>query len=363
MRMMAIICMLSSVLLVGCWDERLYKNLSVISVAGIEGEVGDVTSYYAYPNSPNDPTKFNVIEAHGITPRENRSKADLKIEQTIDLSELTTLLIEKETAYHDIYTYLDLYYRNAQNPITSKIVLTEGSPKDFLSFEKPLPTEIGEYYQDFIESFERTTIFPEGQNMQRAAPLFFDEAIDVTIPYIKRDEQNGTPVVAGLALFNNRIFSGTILSIKEALLVNLLARGKADTARMTFLYDDDGKKVPLTIDIIRFKKMIKQQGNSKKINLNVEFKVNIDEFPQNHISNKRVRGSLQKFLEKEIKNDINNMLQKCQEAPSDPIGIGRKIRAGDSPLWKEGHWKKTYKTLEFDTKVQVIIVRSGIFLN
>lgn len=37
--------------LVGCWDERLYKNSSIVSLTGFEGEIGGLTGYYAYPEA------------------------------------------------------------------------------------------------------------------------------------------------------------------------------------------------------------------------------------------------------------------------------------------------------------------------
>lgn len=34
--------LISSLFLSGCWDQRLYKDLSVISVVGIDGYIGDL---------------------------------------------------------------------------------------------------------------------------------------------------------------------------------------------------------------------------------------------------------------------------------------------------------------------------------
>ncbi|MGM9968201.1 MULTISPECIES: Ger(x)C family spore germination protein [unclassified Rummeliibacillus] len=360
MRQVTIVCLCSVLLLAGCWDERLYKNLSVISVAGFEGHMGELVSYYVYPNSASDPTQFTVIETKGVSPRDTRNKADMKMDQTIDLSELTVLLIAEETAHDDIYPYLDVYYRNPQNPINSKIAITKGSPKDFLSIKEPLPSDVGEFYENFIESMERDTIFPKDLDLQQAGSRLFDEGIDLAIPYLKKDEAHGTPIAAGLALFNQRKFTGTILNTKESLLLNLLAKGKSDTARMTFLYEEDDKKTPLTIDIIRLKKKIKQQGNSKRITINVKIEVNIDEFPSDHLGKEKIEYQLEKFLSKKIQNNMNKMIKKCQDASSDPIGIGRKVRAKGSNIWKEGKWKDTYSTLDIQTNVDVKIIRSGI---
>ena len=362
MRQVTIICMLSVVLLVGCWDERLYKSLAVISIAGIEGHIGELKAFYAYPSSPTDPTKFAIVESEGLTPRDVRNKADLKTALTLDLSELSTYLMAEDSAYDDIYPFIDIYFRNAQNPVTTKFAITKGSPKDFIDVKKPLPTGIGEYYQDFIESVERNSVFPKGLDLQQACSMIFDEGQDLVLPYLSRDEKNETPIAEGLALFNGRKFSGTTLDKKDSLLLILAAYGKADTARLSYIIEEKDKKTPLTIDIIRYKKKIKiqEQGKSAKVYLNSTLEVNIDEYPSDHIGEKKVKNKLEKFLEKKIRRETLKMIKKCQDASSDPIGFGKKARISRSKIWKEGHWKDIYKTLDFNVDVNVKIIRSGI---
>ena len=113
--------MIVPLFLVGCWDERLFKNSSVVSLTGFEGEIGDITAYYAYPESTTEEMKMIVITGQGISPRDVRQNADLKVEQILDLSELSTVLISEKTAKDDIYDYLDVYFRDSFNPITPKL--------------------------------------------------------------------------------------------------------------------------------------------------------------------------------------------------------------------------------------------------
>ncbi len=37
-----IMLLLSMLLLAGCWDERLYKNASVVTLVGVDGYVGGI---------------------------------------------------------------------------------------------------------------------------------------------------------------------------------------------------------------------------------------------------------------------------------------------------------------------------------
>ncbi|MEX3623245.1 Ger(x)C family spore germination protein [Viridibacillus arvi] len=354
-----IIIVVSS-LLVGCWDERLYKNLSVVSLVGIEGQIGEMKAYYAYPTSPDDPTQYVVIESAGLSPRDLRNNADLKVEQSLDLSELSTILISAETAKNPIYNFLDIYYRNPQNPITSKIALTEGSVKQYIDIKQKLPSDVGEYYQRFIESFERNTIFPK-VTLKRTASLLFDKGKDLVLPYIKRDEEKGTPIAAGLSLFNDQVFTGTILDVKESLLLVLLSSGKATNAKISYLWENGDKKSPVSIDVIKVKRKweIEEKGSTATIHLNYKLNVNIEEFPHDRLYEDQTRKELQGFLTKKVQEDVEKLLVKLQEAPSDALGIGRKIRAFHPKVWDE-KWGEKFATLTLKPKITVSITRTGI---
>ncbi|MGE7835102.1 Ger(x)C family spore germination protein [Viridibacillus arvi] len=349
-----------STFLVGCWDERLYKNLSVVSLAGIEGQVGEMKGYYAYPTSPKDPTKYKVIEGEGISPRDVRNSADLKVEQTLDLSELGTILLSKESAKNPIYDFLDVYFRNPENPISSKVALTDGSVKDFLDIGDDLPSDIGEYYLRFIESFERNSIFPK-QNIQHICSLFFGKGMDPVLPFLKKVEKDRKPVVGGLALFNKQVFTGTILDPKESLLLVLLMDKKGESARFSYLWENKGKKSPITADVVTLTKRwnVEDKGLTATVRLKYKLKVNIEEFPPDHLHDSEKRIKLEKFLSKKVQKDIEKLLHKLQDAKSDPLGIGQDIRAFHPKLWDD-NWGEKFAELTLKPDIKVSIVRTGV---
>ena len=183
------IFILAPLLLVGCWDERLYKNSSVVSLTGFEGEMGDVTAYYAYPEATTEEMKTIVITGHGVSPRAVRQNAELKVEQTLDLSVLSTVLISEDTAKDDLYEYMDIYFRDATNPITSKMAIIQGELKPFFELSEQWQSASGEFYNRFITSLEdNSMVIP--YTLQTAGSILFEPAQDLALPYIKLDEEN-----------------------------------------------------------------------------------------------------------------------------------------------------------------------------
>lgn len=359
MRRALMFFVISSLFLSGCWDQRLYKDLAIISVIGVDGYIGDIKAYYAYPSSSDDPTQYIVLDGKGKTAREVRMDANNKSEQAIDIAELTTILFNEDTAKKNLYKMLDVYYRSAQSPMTAKIAITDGSVKRYLNLKETIPKEIGEYYLDFIKSFEDYSIYPK-TNLEIAANLMFSEGVDLGLPYIKTSGK-GLPQAKGLALFNGQKYTGVHLTQRESQFVTLLGHGKANFAELSYLWDKDGEQIPVSFSVIRFKKKKKVARVGSKIKMTYEIKMPVvmTEYPPDHLNKKKKRDPIEKFIEKRIEKDMAKMFKKCQDAESDVIGIGEEIRAYHPNLWKEGKWKELYKDMEIKAKVNVQIERSG----
>lgn len=343
--------MLVPLVLSGCWDERLYKNSSVVSLAGFKGEMGDVTGYYAYPEATTTDMKTIVITGKGVSPRAVRQDAELKVEQTMDLSVLSTVLISEDTAKDDIYEYLDIYFRDASNPITPKIALSQGELKSFFELSTQKETTAGEFYNRFITSLEENSmVIP--YTLQTAGSILFEPAQDLALPYLKMNDEK-RPVSEGLALFSGRKFTGETLNSEQGVLLNILNETLGRTTRITYLYEES----PVSIIIDKSKRNVTVSEN--EIEITHKLKVEVIEFPQDHLKDKKVRMKLQQFLAEKIEKEMNEMMDKLQKAKSDAIGLGRIVRAYHPKLYKED-WSEHFSTLNISIKVDVEIVKTGI---
>lgn len=343
--------MLVPLLLVGCWDERLYKNSSVVSLTGFEGRIGDVTAYYAYPEATSEEMKTVVITGNGVSPRAVRQNAELKVEQTLDLSVLATVLISEDTAKDDIYEYIDIYYRDATNPITSKMAIVQGDLKPFFELSEDFQSTTGEFYNRFILSLEENSLVIP-YTVQTAGSILFEPAQDLALPYLKMDEED-RPVADGLALFSGRSYTGKNLSATQGVLLNILNESLGRTARISYLYEGS----PVSIVINRAKRNV--NVSEKEIEVNNKLEVVVSEFPRDHLKDQEVRIALQKFLSEKIEKDMKEMMGKLQEAKSDAIGLGRLVRAYHPRLYKED-WSEHFSTLNIPINVDVEIVKTGI---
>lgn len=340
-----------SLLLVGCWDERLYKNSSVVSLTGFEGEIGDLTAYYAYPEATTQQMETLVITGSGVSPRDVRQDAETKVEQTLDLSVLSAILISEGTAKDDIYEYLDIYFRDPTSPVTPKMAIIQGDLLPFFELSEQKQSTAGEYYNRYITSLEENSIFIP-YSIQTACAVLFEEAQDLALPYLKMGEK-GRPVAEGLALFSGRSFTGKTLNPEQGVLLNILNRTEGFSTRISYLYKDS----PLTVRVSKSKRNLTISEN--KIGIDIKLELFLSEFPQDNMNDKSMREDLQQFLAEKIEQDMNEVIKKLQEAKSDAIGLGRNVRAFHPSLFKK-NWNEHFANLDISVKVDAEIVRTGI---
>ncbi|MEK3765436.1 Ger(x)C family spore germination protein [Solibacillus sp. FSL K6-4121] len=339
------------ILLAGCWDERLYKNSSVVSLTGFEGTIGELTAYYAYPEATTEEMKTIVITGDGLSPRDVRQDAELKVEQTLDLSVLSTVLISEESAKDDIYEYLDGYFRDPNSPITSKMAIVQGDLKPFFELSEQKQTTAGEYYERFITSLEENSLVIP-YTLQTACAILFENAQDLALPYLKMGE-DGRPISDGIALFSGRSFTGKTLNTNESLMLNILNESVGFATRISYLYKDS----PVTVRLNKSKRNL--AISEDKIEIQQKMELIMSEFPQDHLSDATLRKDLEQFLTEKIEQDMNDVIKKLQEAKSDALGLGRNVRAFHPKLFKK-NWNEHFSTMDISVKLSVEIVKTGI---
>ncbi len=310
-----------------------------------------MTAYYAYPEATATEMKTIVISGEGVSPRDVRQDAELKVEQTMDLSVLSTVLISEDTAEHNIYEYLDIYFRDANSPITSKMAIIQGDLKPFFELSENKQSTVGEFYDRFITSLEDNS-FVIPYTLQTASTVIFEDAQDLALPYLKMGEDN-RPKAEGVALFSGKSFTGKTLNADEGLLLSILNDSLGFSTRIAHLYKDS----PLTVRVNKLKRKLNITENKIVINLKIDFM--LSEFPQDNIDNANLRKELEKFLQAKIEQDLNEVIKKLQEAKSDAIGLGRSVRAFH-PEWFKKDWNERFSELDISAKLKVEIVKTGI---
>ena len=292
-----------------------------------------------------------IITGNGVSPRDVRQDAEVKVEQTMDLSVLSTILISEGTAEDDIYKYLDVYFRDANSPITPKVAIIQGELKPFFELSQDKQSTAGEYYNRFITSLEENSLVIP-YTLQTAATVLFEDAQDLALPYLKMGEDN-RPISEGIALFSGKSFTGITLNSDEGLLLNILNDSLGFSARITYLFQES----PVTVRINKLKR--KLNISEDKIEIAIKLGFILSEFPQDHVNKASSRKELEQFLTEKIEHDMNEVIKKLQEAQSDALGLGRNVRAFHPKLFKKD-WNEQFSNMDIAVKLSVEILKTGI---
>jgi spore germination protein KC len=357
MKKIALISIACSFLLAGCWDERLYKELTIVPLIGVEGESGKWTEYYTFTVVSNGSISYSTVEGSGVSTRESRIDANRKTSETLDVSQLEVILLTTETVKSNVIDTFDASFRTPRNRLSSRFVVVEGEMAPYMEETEKLPLELPDYYNKLLEAAIKFSIIPD-VDIQQAAAMLFDDSMDLALPFVKMSETTGTPEVSGVALFSDKVFTGHTLDNEESTIVQVLYKKPGKYTLFTYMWEKDDKSYPITVSLGSYKR--KWDIQDSKIDATYKMKLSVDEFAHDHLDEDKTRKEVEKFLSKELTNNFNKVIKKMQDAKSDAVGFGRTVRAFHPHLWNKGKWQDTFSELDINVKVEAEITRTGI---
>ncbi|WP_201716259.1 Ger(x)C family spore germination protein [Rossellomorea arthrocnemi] len=358
-----IILFVMLLLLSGCWDQRLLKNGRLVFSSAFDlTSEGDIHATSIIRDFRNGAPINTEVEANGRTIREIRMHLDRKISGNFEPSKNRVYLLGEDLARKDIYDFLDIFYRDPNSSISSKLAITEGEAGETLDTIEQKNILISEYIIESITSGESYTGIPK-VNLQSVCTIMFDEGKDFFVPLIKYD--NDEVVLSGTALFHKKAMVGK-LSIPESTLVLVLMNKKRKIARFVTKVDK-GRKVNIenyiTYNLVNPKtkmKIVSSTPGNIQVELTLKTGATIVEFPQDELADKTKLKELDKKISKHLTKEAVEVIKKIQEANSDLFGIGRELIAFHHKDWEQIDWDQEYPTITIKPKIEVEIVGNGI---
>ncbi|MFF2752860.1 Ger(x)C family spore germination protein [Psychrobacillus sp. NPDC058041] len=344
------------ILLSGCWDERLNKDFASIPMVGFDGEIGNLTGYFGLPGEQHQSEQFEMLSEKGVSVQDVAQKVDQKVNQRLDLSKLTSILLSDDTVKSDLDNYLDAYYRNSRSRLNTVLIITVGSTAPFIKYGEKMGSDVNNYYSEFVEGFKLESVLSKA-DIQQSLSVLKDEAIDLTLPYIKMSKEGDIgdiPELVGLALFSEKKFSGKTLNKDESIILQLMKKKKGKYPNLTFTHKD----IPLTIKVDNLQRKMKWDG--KHIEIHYKMKIGVVEYYKNHFLEKKELQEIEKFLEETFTKKMEEVLKVLHDGNCDALGIGRDARAFHPDLFEKDKWHEIYTTITITPIVKVKIVETGI---
>ncbi|VEF48289.1 germination protein, Ger(x)C family [Bacillus freudenreichii] len=360
-----------SMILSGCWDQRLLKDHTLVLTVGYDQiEDEKILNTVAYPinkagtQQGGVSNKSKVISSRGETVRDAEVHMDKIIPEKFDMSKAKVILFGEELAAHGIFPVLDSTYRDLRGPLNAKVAIVGGNAKEALNAREEDTILISEFYSELLHSAEQGGI-TKNENVQAICPIMLSDGKDVVLPYIGLSDQEEEAVkVEGLALFNDDKFTGR-LGLQEAGMLLILMNERTKALSLNLRVKDQEKKhekqfVNVVVRKIKRKININTDNNHIKAKIDINLKLDIDEYASNRLSSEKEVKVLSKKVEKALNKLAKETLKKMQEANNDSLGIGERVKAYHHPVWKKIDWNKDYPEIPIETTFNVEIVQHGI---
>ncbi|PEF41506.1 hypothetical protein CON72_07880 [Bacillus wiedmannii] len=356
-----------SFVLMGCWDQRLLKDSSLILGIGIDlTKHKQIEQTFLYPRSikgPNPHQETLSASAIGDTSRNAKAHADQKIADRFDASKNRFFLFGKDSARQGIYSTLDVIYRDAKGPSNAKVAIVNGRAKDALSLRIKETSLSSEYYPKLLHSAEEVGLI-QNQTVQSVCSIIFAEGQDLMLPYLDLLKSEKRAYLTGLAMFHHDKLVGH-LEIKESRVFLLLNGYKSKHQSLTLRVSNkesirDRNFINIEILQVKTTPTIFVTNGKVKVNLHVNLKLGINEYANDHLHNQKNIQTLNRRINKELTHLANKTISKVQKVNCDGLGIGQRLQAYHPTEWKHINWETTYPHIPITVHINNKIIQHGI---
>lgn len=352
------------IMLTGCWDQQLLVNRTLVN--GISLDVTDEGKIDSSVRALNIQSKgggqFEIsdelVEAKRPTVAGLALDIDSRIPGEIDASKAHVIMIGEELAKKGIYPFMELFYRNMDSYMSSKIVITKGKAKELLSIEKDI-SPIAFVILQLLHGAEADTIIPKDTTFTVWRKMS-DPGKDMILPYLEKVESNKIEA-AGVALFNDDQYTGVTLEKEESSLLLSLMNQLHKVNRMALVLGPESNQRSISFTTRDLKRNLEVQvDENDKITCKIDVKMDIEvgSYPQDFNTELNIK-KLNQDLTNELTKQAKEITRTLLRANCDALGIGRRISSFHPELWKKINWEEEYKNVQFEPKVKVNIIKTG----
>lgn len=363
------ICLL---LLTSCWDQRLLKDLKLVFTLGLDkGENNEIVATVGIRETKKGSTGGSAGEASvavetasGITLRDTRFGIDRKIPGKYSPSKMRVYLIGEDLGKEDLYSILDVLYRDPRAPLGSKLAIVEGDAGSIIEMKTINETLLTEAVTKLLENASENTLIAN-ETVQSICPVMFDSSSDFHLPIIKKVGANNIEIM-GVGLISGRSYTGVTLSPPESTLLLLMSDKKGKKTQFNLMVHENEKierNNYMTINILKVQQKIKLRADSPesiKAFVHLDLTASIAEYPKNHIVSKKKADELAKKAESILEAQAITILDKIQSANSDILKIGKELKVHHHSVWEKVKWREAYPDIEIIPNVTVKITDTGI---
>ncbi|WP_208743112.1 Ger(x)C family spore germination protein [Bacillus cereus] len=323
--------------LVGCRDYRNLEDISLEFVMGLE--IDEKNQLIVYTSSPTFKKDTFVKEVsnkvYADTIRNSREKLDEQVIGMIDGSKTQIILLgENLIKKRNWIRYLDVFYRDARNSTTPRVIAVQGSlEKVFFHPSKQQP-QLSLYLKKLL-----ATSYQRNNTVSTHLQALRDQQLERGItPSITRMNVKQKPRINGTLLLDDFMKKRIELSTTETKLLRILQgkiHGELPFSCKLLSQNDQLSKDRVSFSIRGSNKHVHMKYAKNFIfDIPIHLEIAITEFSPSFTHTPAIQD-IEKKIERAMNGQYQKLITKIQLAHIDPIGLGLYARAYAYPTWKK----------------------------
>ncbi|MGI6086283.1 MAG: Ger(x)C family spore germination protein [Acetivibrionales bacterium] len=363
-RIFILVLLLSTSVLSGCWDQKIFEETGFVLQVGLElNENDDLVLSLTMPVVEEEiEQNVEILSATAPLIREARDKIRNFSGKRIEGGKTQQLHFSRELAEKGVGDLLDVFFRSPENPVLANITVVEGSPLEMfkLSLNYKDKTRVAFYVTHLIDESRKRTASPDVRIYDFAIAQHCG-TIDPTAVHMRYDEEKIE--ILGTALFQGDRMVGNIDIVDTGILYALMGK----KIRFDYYCRENHTHQPgiksgmaLLFKKVKRKVDIDVSGEKPKIHISLDYITTLDEYDDKHqLDEPNNKKELEAKVTECMKNDCERLLAYLQEVGADPVGFAEMVRSKHNAYFKSIDWRKIYPEIEFTVDVKVTIESQG----
>lgn len=352
----------------GCWDQKIYEKIGFMLSIGVDESPNGLALTYISPLiDPEQPGKLvEIAKAEDMTlTREARERGRFTTSKSIEAGTVQHYLVSSAIAANGMDDLLSIFEREAIDSIQPYVIVVDGSPRELLEKAAKFKNKprASNYIKELLEHSIESSYAPETR-IYNYDINYFSGTTDSIMPIIKSEPEQIR--ITGSALFHKDKMVGRITQRETSILLALMGKMKTTgySCKTIDNLDVDSKKIiGVAVALKKPKRKIKITIENGKpiVNISLNFIGACDEGKWGlDFNDEKTKTMLENKIAANIKDDCTLVLDKCQRAGSDPIGIGEILRSKYPNYWAKTTWLEAYENTVFKVDVKVHIDSHGL---
>ncbi|MEH7225517.1 Ger(x)C family spore germination protein [Bacillus sp. JJ1566] len=347
------VCLVS---LVGCSRMKIVDKLSIVHVFGFDiddnGKVVGTALYPEYTKGKGS-NEIHYLQEKTNTVALLAPRMATHTSTPVELAKIRVLVIGNEYAKAGIGDVVERLLVQPQIATNIQIAVSTHSANETLNTLK----KQGELtLADQLKQNMTGQLLPM-MNLHVFLNHFYGQGMDSYVPMLSIDE-NDRLEVDKVGIFRDDKLK-LHLNAKETFIFSVLEDFRTQ-ATYEINLDGNNRKEVILIRAFRNKRDWEWVKNEEQLNLTLNLIWTITQRPiRYNLENPDDIEALKKLIVKNVKKEIDDLLNKFKEEGVDPLGIGNIVRSQDRD-WDEASFYEKYPSIPVNIEMNLEIIHSGL---